>query len=125
MHSIEINPHKYYAPKYLVEIGIASKSTLAVWRMKGKGIPYTKLGSGLVKYLGSDVLSYVEARKVTPEMEADMQDIEKPPPKGEGYRPKPVLQQNSSKPIPPQTQFNNTASRNSVFGAGNPLLIGI
>ena len=64
-----IIPGHYYRPKAQELRAIAAEQTLAVWRCKGKGPPYTLCGSN-VTYEGSDLLAWLKAKRVDPAMEA-------------------------------------------------------
>ena len=63
-----IQPGYHYRPKALELRAIAAEQTLAVWRCKGKGPPYTLCGSN-VTYEGSDILAWLRAKRVDPAME--------------------------------------------------------
>ena len=64
-----IKPGHRYRPKAEELRAIAAEQTLAVWRHKGKGPPYTLCGSN-VTYEGSDLLAWLTAQRVDPAMEA-------------------------------------------------------
>ena len=64
-----IIPGHYYRPKAQELRAIAAEQTLAVWRCKGKGPPYTLCGSN-VTYEGSDLLAWLKAKRVDPALEA-------------------------------------------------------
>ena len=44
---------------------IATKGTLAVWRCKGSGPPYSKFGTRVL-YYGADLNAWIDARRVVP-----------------------------------------------------------
>jgi hypothetical protein len=63
-----IQPGYHYRPKADELRAIAAEQTLAVWRCKGKGPPYTLCGSN-VTYEGSDLLAWLKSKRIDPEME--------------------------------------------------------
>ena len=58
-----INPNQYYRPNAPELRPIAAVQTLSSWRHLGKGPAYTLSGSRVL-YLGSDLLSWLEKRRV-------------------------------------------------------------
>jgi len=60
-----INPNDLYTPDAPELRALAAVQTLARWRHEGKGPAYMKSGSRVV-YRGSDVLSWLDARRVEP-----------------------------------------------------------
>ena len=56
---------KLYRPSDPAMRGIATEGTLSVWRCKGQGPPFLKIGSRVV-YRGVDLNEWLEARLVKP-----------------------------------------------------------
>lgn len=65
-----IHPNQYYRPNAPELRPIAAVQTLSSWRYLGRGPAYTLSGSRVL-YLGADLLSWLEKRRVdTNEQEA-------------------------------------------------------
>ncbi len=60
-----ILPDGFYPPDSPELRALAAVQTLARWRHEGKGPAYMKSGSRIV-YRGSDVLAWLDARRVEP-----------------------------------------------------------
>ena len=54
-------------------LGGVKKQTLSVWRLRGCGPPFIKIGR-LVRYRVSDLMDYIESRRVNNTAEADKLD---------------------------------------------------
>jgi len=57
------NPVKYLKEKEVSQIVGLALPTLRNQRSRGKGIPYSKIGRS-VRYLYSDILEYMNSRKI-------------------------------------------------------------
>ena len=60
---------RYYAPDDPALRFIATTGTLAIWRHKGTGPDYVKVGRR-VFYLGKDLNTYLDAQRVSTRKEA-------------------------------------------------------
>ena len=59
-----IDPHSYYPPTAPELRPVGAVQTLARWRCEGKGPAFVKSGSRVI-YKGADVLSWLDARRVS------------------------------------------------------------
>ena len=59
-----IDPHSYYPPTAPEMRAGGAVQTLARWRSEGKGPAFVKSGSRVI-YKGADVLSWLDARRVS------------------------------------------------------------
>lgn len=59
------DPAVLYRPDAAEMAAIAKPSVLAVWRHRGSGPPFVKVGAG-VRYAGADLISWLESRRVEP-----------------------------------------------------------
>jgi len=62
----EVCGRKLYRPDEVVQLNIASKDTLARWRMNREKIPFIKVGSKVL-YRGQDILDWLAANTIQPE----------------------------------------------------------
>jgi predicted DNA-binding transcriptional regulator AlpA len=69
-----IEKHLLINENEVAEITGISRGTLSRWRCAGKGPTWVKL-EGLVRYYLSDILSYIEARKVLSVEESHRQNL--------------------------------------------------
>ena len=58
-----INENEYYTPRDSQMRIIGSIGTLATWRSRGHGLPYTKSGSRIL-YYGKDILAFLERNRI-------------------------------------------------------------
>ena len=58
-------PDRYYRPADESMRLIATEGSLALWRHKGTGPPYTKFGHRIL-YFGADLNAWLDARRVEP-----------------------------------------------------------
>ena len=64
-----LDPNTYYRPQDEEMRLVGTEGTLSQWRFKGNGPSYTVVsgsgkGNGRILYLGSDVNSFLDARRV-------------------------------------------------------------
>lgn len=64
-NNIELEAQKLYTPKEVAEMKIATKDTLARWRMEKQYLPFIKAGSKVL-YKGADIIAFLEANKISP-----------------------------------------------------------
>ena len=65
--AFEISPNSTYGPDEVAQLLFVTVSTLASWRHLGDGPPFVKTNrarNGRVFYLGTDLISWMEARRV-------------------------------------------------------------
>lgn len=60
-----IDPDRLYKEAETAEFACCSTWTLQAHRKKGSGIPWVKMGTS-VRYLGRDIVAYIDARRVDP-----------------------------------------------------------
>ncbi len=58
-----ITPATLYTTQEVAALKIATKDTLARWRMENVGIPFIKSGSKVL-YRGQDILDWLESNRV-------------------------------------------------------------
>lgn len=62
----EVCGNRLYRAEEVAKLNIASKDTLARWRMNREKIPFIKAGSNVL-YRGQDILDWLAANTIKPE----------------------------------------------------------
>jgi hypothetical protein len=62
--SLPLVPEEIYTPETLSQVLGVAIGTLARWRKTGTGPPCSKLPNGEIRYLGRDVMEWLEKRKL-------------------------------------------------------------